>query len=493
MLRLLQIKLVLDWITSVSIPGGGFGAGDFGDLNGFDFAKMGEALSRLGRAISANATGAGISPDAVREMATLENDQAPTETEIAAGLEALAVAQLWLEPKTDFTAPLAPAQVWSRSQWIDETLVGWCEIVAPLAESLSGAVSGAISGLTKEALGDNFGDSLGDQSGDQSGEQFGGSQGDKSGNQNSNPFSSFGFGPPTNSNNSTNANNSNNSNNDDRDVNPMAGIFNQMSNAMRAFGGVIFATQLGETIKTTAGSVTGGADIGIPLLVKNRPALIATNCNAWGAELGIPEAELRYYLALREVAGVRLFNNVPWLREYIANAIKSYSAGIKVNVEKIQEGMSGMSGIAGIGTSPEALNEAIANGLFTTDETPSQKSAILRLETMAALIEGWIDEVSASAALEHLPSLPALRESARRGRATGGPMQKAFAALIGLEISPRASRDAATFFNYIADNESISQRDELWSSPELLPTIEELTNPSEFRKGRSAPDDLSTL
>jgi putative hydrolase len=156
-------------------------------------------------------------------------------------------------------------------------------------------------------------------------------------------------------------------------------------------------------------------------------------------------------------------------------------------------GITGASGLDGIGTSPEALNEAIANGLFTTDETPSQKSALHRLETIAALIEGWIDEVSASAALEHLPSLPALRESARRGRATGGPMQKAFAALIGLEISPRASRDAATFFNYIATNESISQRDELWSSPELLPTIEEISNPSEFRKGRSAPDDLSTL
>ena len=461
----------------MSIPGGGFGAGDFGDMGGFDFAKMGEALSRLGRAISANATGSGISPDAVREMATLTNDKAPSANEITTGLEALAVAQLWLDPKTDFTAPVAPAQIWSRSQWIDETLVGWCEIVAPLAESLSGAVSGAISGLTKEALGDAFGDPLSDESG----------------NQNSNPFSSFGFGPPTNSDTSSNANNSDNS---DPKINPMAGIFNQMSNAMRAFGGVIFATQLGETIKTTAGTVTGGADIGIPLLTNNRPALIATNCNAWGAELGIPEAELRYYLALREVAGVRLFNNVPWLREYIITAIKSYSAGIKVNIEKIQEGMAGMAGmseIAGIGTSPEALNEAIANGLFTTDETPAQKSAILRLETIAALVEGWIDEISASAALEHLPALPALRESARRGRATGGPMQKAFAALIGLEISPRASRDAATFFNYIATNESISQRDELWISPESLPTIEEITNPSAFRKGRSAPDDLSTL
>jgi putative hydrolase len=469
----------------VSIPGGGFGAGDFGDMSGFDFAKMGEALSRLGRAISANASGEGLSPDAVREMAALTNDQSPSASEIASGLEALAVAQLWLDPKTDFTAPLAPAQIWSRSQWIDETLVGWCEVVAPLAESLSGAVSGAISGLATDALGDAFGDSFGDSLGG----AFG-SQGDEPGNQNANPLNSFGFGPPTNSDNSGNSENNN------PQLNPMARIFNQMSNAMRAFGGVIFATQLGETIKTTAGSVTGGADIGIPLLANNRPALIAANCNAWGAELGIPEAELRYYLALREVAGVRLFNNVPWLREYITASIKSYSAGVKVNIEKIQEGMSGIagtSGLDGIGTSPEALNEAIANGLFTTDETPSQKSALHRLETIAALIEGWIDEVSASAALEHLPSLPALRESARRGRATGGPMQKAFAALIGLEISPRASRDAATFFNYIATSESISQRDELWSSPELLPTIEEISNPSEFRKGRSAPDDLSTL
>jgi len=479
---LYQPDYLLDWKLSVSIPGGGFGAGDFGDMNGFDFAKMGEALSRLGRAISANASGEGLSPNAVREMAALTNDESPSASDIASGLEALAVAQLWLDPKTDFTAPLAPAQIWSRSQWIDETLVGWCEVVAPLAESLSGAVSGAISGLATGAFGDAFGDSLGGA--------FGGMQGDEPENQNGNPLNSFGFGPATNSENTGST--ENNSSN----LNPMAGIFNQMSNAMRAFGGVIFATQLGETIKTTAGSVTGGADIGIPLLIKNRPALIAANCSSWGAELGIPEAELRYYLALREVAGVRLFNNVPWLREYITASIKSYSAGIKVNIEKIQEGMSGIagtSGLDGIGTSPEALNEAIANGLFTTDETPSQKSALHRLETIAALIEGWIDEVSASAALEHLPSLPALRESARRGRATGGPMQKAFAALIGLEISPRSSRDAATFFNYIATNESISQRDELWSSPELLPAIEEISNPSEFRKGRSAPDDLSTL
>ena len=66
----------------------------------------------MGRAISANASGEGLSPDAVREMAALTNDQSPSASEIASGLEALAVAQLWLDAKTDFTAPLAPAQIW---------------------------------------------------------------------------------------------------------------------------------------------------------------------------------------------------------------------------------------------------------------------------------------------------------------------------------------------------------------------------------------------
>lgn len=99
------------------------------------------------------------------------------------------------------------------------------------------------------------------------------------------------FWPPSNSENAKNDDpkinpNAGNSNTENSNTeNPMAGIFNQMSNAMRAFGGVIFATQLGETIKTTAGSVTGGADIGIPLLTNNRPALIATNCNAWELNL----------------------------------------------------------------------------------------------------------------------------------------------------------------------------------------------------------------
>lgn len=434
----------------MSTPGDGFGAGDFAEMGNFDFAKMGEALSRLGRVISANANGAGLSPETVREMVTLSDDPSPTAIEIAAGLEALAVAQLWLAPKSNFTAPTPPGQVWSRTQWIDATLDGWCQVVAPLAESLSEAVSGALSGFTTNAFGDGFDAS------------------------------------------SENESSKNLAATDPTAGNPMAGIFNQMNQAMRAFGGVIFATQLGETIKASANTVTGGADIGMPLFLFSniRPVLIPSNCRSWGAELGIPEAELRYYLALREVAGVRLFANVPWLRDYLISAIKSYSAGIKVNLEKMQEGVSGISGI---GRSPEALNEAITNGLFTAEETPTQKNALLKLESIAALIEGWIDEVSASAALEHLPALPALRESARRGRATGGPLQKAFATLIGLEISPRASRDAATFFNYIATNEGIEQRDELWSAPDLLPTLVELTDPTAFRKGRSAPDDLSTL
>ena len=112
---------------------------------------------------------------------------------------------------------------------------------------------------------------------------------------------------------------------------------------------------------------------------------------------------------------------------------------------------------------------------------------------MVALIEGWIDEISAQAAGAQLPNIQSLREMSRRRRATEGPLQKIFASLIGLEVSPRLSRDAANFFRIQGDLHGIEYRDGLWESLGTLPLAEELAAPENFRAGRSAPDDLSAL
>ena len=129
--------------------------------------------------------------------------------------------------------------------------------------------------------------------------------------------------------------------------------------------------------------------------------------------------------------------------------------------------------------------------MFTPDESPTQRAALTKLETVFALIEGWTDEVTMLAVNDRLPSINALRETFRRRRATSAPTQQLFKSLFGLEVSPRMSREATNFWKVIREQDGVSARDKIWSS--LLPTPEDLLDPQNFLKSTEVPDDLSSL
>jgi uncharacterized protein (DUF2342 family) len=99
----------------------------------------------------------------------------------------------------------------------------------------------------------------------------------------------------------------------------------------------------------------------------------------------------------------------------------------------------------------------------------------------------------ALAAKDRLPSLSKLSETQQRRRATKSPTQQLFATLVGLEVSPRKTREAMQFWEKIVELRDQKTRDEIWDEAFLLPTSEQLTQPLEFLKSRTVPDDLSGL
>ena len=130
-------------------------------------------------------------------------------------------------------------------------------------------------------------------------------------------------------------------------------------------------------------------------------------------------------------------------------------------------------------SSPEAVQEALQSGMFEPEDTPQQQAALARLETLLALVEGWVDAVVTHAA-SALPSAPALRETVRRARATGGPAEQTFATLVGLELRPRRMRAASALWKLVGDRHGIEKRDSLWSHPDLMPTADDLDEPLDF-------------
>ena len=119
---------------------------------------------------------------------------------------------------------------------------------------------------------------------------------------------------------------------------------------------------------------------------------------------------------------------------------------------------------------PTALQAALQDQLFRPDPSPAQRAALARLETYLALVEGWVDVVAERATREHLPQAAALGEAVRRRRATGGPAEKAFAGLVGLELRPRRLRDAANLWAALEARHGAAARDAAWGHPDVAPT-----------------------
>jgi hypothetical protein len=263
---------------------------------------------------------------------------------------------------------------------------------------------------------------------------------------------------------------------------------------MRAFMGSLSANQLGTSVGQLAVSITGANDVAIPLFGSSEARLLPENVSKWAQGLDIPIDEVRIFLAVREAAASRLFSHAPWLSTYIQDAITAYGAGIKIDIDSIQEQAERAleTGELDI-NNPESISVAISAGLFKPEQSPSQDAALEKLEMILALIEGWIDYVSTKAVGDRLPSYPALSETLRRGRATKSPTQQLFATLLGLEVSPRKMRECSLFWFEVESEIGLAGRDQRWEDPALLPKSQDLADVSKFLNSTIVPDDLSGL
>ncbi|WTZ28183.1 zinc-dependent metalloprotease [Microbispora sp. NBC_01389] len=260
---------------------------------------------------------------------------------------------------------------------------------------------------------------------------------------------------------------------------PLMGMLKQM-------GSMMVGQQIGQALGSLAREVVGSSDIGLPL--SDTAAMLPGGVAAFSKGLETPSDEIRLYLALREAAHHRLFQHVPWLRAHLLGTVEEYARGITVDVSALEEKLQGLDI-----SNPERIQEVLGGGeLLKPEETERQKAALARLETALALVEGWVATVVDAAAEGKLPSAAALAETVRRRRATGGPAERTFATLVGLELRPRRLREAAALWRALGDERGVDGRDAVWGHPDLMPRADDLDNPEPFVKGGTA-FDLSAL
>jgi putative hydrolase len=349
--------------------------------------------------------------------------------------EALRLADLWLDEVTSFPSGIRKIEAWSRSEWLEATFPVWAKLCDPIAAKGVEAMGGMLN-IDPAQLGEDIPEEMRQALG-----AFGGGAGGLGG---------------------------------------LAGL----SAMLRQIGGAMIGSQTGTAVGELAREVVGSSDIGLPLGPEGVAALLPAGVAQFGQGLSIDAGEVRLFLALREAAHQRLFAHVPWLRAHLLGAVEQYASGITVDMARLQEAIPDVDI-----TNPEALRDALAGeGLFRPEDTPTQKAALVRLETALALVEGWVATVVSAAARDRLTHADALAEAVRRRRATGGPAERTFATLVGLELRPRRLREAAAIWQGLTSARGADGRDALWSHPDLLPAADDLENPETFVHGQPELD-----
>ena len=266
----------------------------------------------------------------------------------------------------------------------------------------------------------------------------------------------------------------------------MQEILGNASGVMKSAGGALFAMQLGQALGKLSHEVLTGGDIGLPLFKDQRAAFVAQNLESFVKGLEIERDQAYIYLVIREMAHVRLFKHSKWLRDAIVSQIAKYASEISIDNSRITEIAEDFDP-----EHPDELRVALESGAFIADRTDDQSAALAAIETLLALIEGWVDVVTEEAT-RRMPRAAAVAEAVRRRRATGGPAELTFGALVGLELRPRRLREAAAMWREIGAAVGIEKRDALWDHPDVVPTGMDIENPaaliSKLREGGQLPD-----
>ncbi|MCG8655973.1 zinc-dependent metalloprotease [Yimella sp. NH-Cas1] len=379
------------------------------------FAQMQQQMAAMMAAPSDGSFNIEAARDVARRTVSTEGDPSVSAATAKDVDQVVMVANLWLDQVTDF-ASTGAGKAWSRSEWVEATMPTWRRLVEPISDAVNAAVMRAMR----------------DQIGNLGAEQFG--------------------MPPQ--------------------------MMGQLEPMLGRMSSAVFSMQLGQAVGTLAGELVTGTEVGLPLVEGNPVVIMPTNVAAFADGLGMDAGEIHLYLAVREAARTRLFQNVPWLGPALIAAVQSYAADISIDTEAIDEAMRNADM-----QDPAALQESISGSIFRPEPSEAQKRTLAHLETLLALVEGWVDTVSDRAVRPHLPHADALSEAVRRRRATGGPAEKVFASLVGLELRPRRMRDAANLFAALEDSKGTAGRDGAWKHPDLAPGADDLDDPMGYVNG----------
>jgi coenzyme F420 biosynthesis associated uncharacterized protein len=252
-----------------------------------------------------------------------------------------------------------------------------------------------------------------------------------------------------------------------------------------AVGSRVTGMQAGLILAYLAGRVLGQYELFLPPdpdapdptardAPPGRLTLVAPNIVMVERELGVNPHDFRRWVCLHEETHRTQFTSVAWLRPYVQQQMTEFLLASDLDPASILDRLrSAADAVAGaVRGGGESLIEAI--------QTPRQREILNRLTAVMTLVEGHGDYVMDAVGPKVVPSVEEIRAKFSARRVSAGRIEQAIRRILGIDLKMKQYEQGSRFVKTIVDEAGMAVFNKVWTSPETLPTRDEIANPQSW-------------
>jgi coenzyme F420 biosynthesis associated uncharacterized protein len=247
-----------------------------------------------------------------------------------------------------------------------------------------------------------------------------------------------------------------------------------------AVGSRVTGMQAGLILAYLAGRVLGQYELFLPpdpdapsdSAPAGRLTLVAPNIVMVERELDVNPHDFRRWVCLHEETHRTQFTSVAWLRPYVQQQMTDFLLASDLDPASILNRLrAAADAVAG------AMRGGESESLIEAFQSPRQRAILDRMTCVMTLVEGHGDYVMDAVGPDVVPSVEEIRRkfSARRGSA--GRVEQAIRRILGIDLKMKQYEQGSRFVTAIVDEAGMATFNKVWTSPDTLPTKDELANP----------------
>ncbi|MGY1739253.1 MULTISPECIES: zinc-dependent metalloprotease [unclassified Blastococcus] len=244
-----------------------------------------------------------------------------------------------------------------------------------------------------------------------------------------------------------------------------------------AIGSRATGVQAGAVLSFLASRVLGQYEV---FGTGGRLLLVAPNIVDAERRLGVDPSDFRLWVCLHEVTHQLQFTGVPWLQGHLESLIAEFVEATDLDADVLRDRLRDVVRSLGDAVRGGDGDDDEPQGLMALVSDPKQRAVLDRVTAVMSLVEGHAEYVMDGVGPDVVPTVRTLRKRFAQRRKGRGPVDRVLRRLLGLEQKMKQYADGRVFVGGVVDLVGMEGFNRVWSGPDALPLVEELTDPARW-------------